>query len=338
MQKSISYVLFADIKGYSRLEQPGLLRFHEIVMPALATRLEDHGWDYCNTWGDAIVFGGKDARNIANMALEMRDFFANYDWAARELPPLDVRISVHVGEHYVGEDPFTNGGLIVGTSVITAARVEPITLPGQIWTTEEAAIAIRNLSGASDRFGLDRIGEITLPKGYGTIKASSLRRSNDAPLADDVKARILAESERRQTDTKAVSENQSKNQYSVVIGIVVHDGNIVLVRRAKNDENLVWMFPSGTLLPLQQAEHAVWREVKEETGLSCRVVADLGSRTHPVTNVHCQYFQMEPTDGLELQNGDSVENDDVRWVKASDVANFIGKDIFPPIAKLLSEI
>lgn len=336
MQKSISYVLFADIKGYSRLEQPGLLRFHETVMPALATRLKDHGWDYCNTWGDAIVLGGKDARSVANMALEMRDFFANYDWAGKELPPLDVRISVHVGEHYVGEDPFTESGLIVGTTVITAARVEPITLPGQIWTTEEAALAIGKLSGANDRFGLDQIGEITLPKGYGTIKASSLRRTSDAPLSDEVKMRILAESERRQTDTKAVSENQSKNQYSVVIGIVLHAGSIVLVRRAKNDENLVWMFPSGTLLPLQQAEHAVWREVKEETGLSCRVVRDLGSRTHPRTNVLCQYFLMEPTDGLELHNGDSVENDDVRWVKAGEAANFIGDDIFPPVAELLA--
>ncbi len=335
MKAEISYILFADIKGYSRLDPMQLKRFHEQAMPALAKRLEESSWEYCNTWGDAVVICSKSARSIANCALEARDFFKTYDWAQHELPPLDIRISVHLGELCTGEDPFTRMGLIVGKSVVLAARIEPVTKAGQVWVTEQTMLAIREVEAADKaRFGLDEIGLVAMPKGHGDMKVYLLRRAAEPAMSEAERREILAENEKRfpsEGETTAPAEGH----FSVVIGVVIHKGKVALVRRKQNSEHLVWMFPSGTLLPLQEEEYYVWKEVKEETGLSCNVVRKIGERVHPKTKILCRYFYLEPTNPNSLQNADPRENDDAQWIDVSEVPKLIGDDLFDEVRSVL---
>jgi hypothetical protein len=227
MEASVSFILFADIKGYGKLSSAELHRFHSNAMPLLAGRLRPHGWEYCNTWGDAIVIASKSARSIANMALDLRDFFQSYDWTTSELPRLDVRVSVHVGEHLVGTDPFTERGLIVGSTIILAARVEPVAMPGQIWVTEEARLAVQRVDETKPaRFGFDDIGEVILPKGYPKQKLSLLRRSGDPALAAAERDQILTENLRRASAEKDSESKLAKSEFAVVVGIVLKNGKV----------------------------------------------------------------------------------------------------------------
>ncbi|HXG64382.1 MAG TPA: NUDIX hydrolase [Blastocatellia bacterium] len=108
-------------------------------------------------------------------------------------------------------------------------------------------------------------------------------------------------------------------------GVVIDARNGVeplalLVHRPQYDD---WSFPKGGLDEGETFEQAALREVREETGIECRVVRPLASvryryRTRSGAErpklVH--YFLMEPTGGFpQPQEG---EVDLVEWVPAKD--------------------
>lgn len=53
-------------------------------------------------------------------------------------------------------------------------------------------------------------------------------------------------------------------------GVVVHDGRVLLVRRAKEPLRGRWVVPGGTVELGETLEEAVTREVREETGILVR--------------------------------------------------------------------
>src|SRR5215469_6242188 len=59
-------------------------------------------------------------------------------------------------------------------------------------------------------------------------------------------------------------------------GLVVDDSTtpkrILLVHRQRYDD---WSFPKGKALPGETLEQTALREVREETGLSCRIISKL---------------------------------------------------------------
>lgn len=94
----------------------------------------------------------------------------------------------------------------------------------------------------------------------------------------------------------------------------------LLVHRPAYDD---WSFPKGKLDPGETIQQAALREVKEETGLDCRIIKRLsqvrytyrnrGGRIKPKV-VH--YFLMEPVAGRVCVNIHEI--DAARWYKASD--------------------
>jgi 8-oxo-dGTP diphosphatase len=74
-------------------------------------------------------------------------------------------------------------------------------------------------------------------------------------------------------------------------GIVVHDGRVLLVRRAKEPLRGRWVVPGGTVELGETLEEAVTREVREETGIVVRplevmTVFDRIERTGDVVAYH----------------------------------------------------
>ena len=86
---------------------------------------------------------------------------------------------------------------------------------------------------------------------------------------------------------------------------------IVLVHRPAYDD---WSFPKGKLNSGESEAQAALREVKEETGLGCRLGLEIGTTSYrdpkqrPKT---VRYWEMTPTEGTL---GPANEIDDVRWV------------------------
>lgn len=102
---------------------------------------------------------------------------------------------------------------------------------------------------------------------------------------------------------------------------------LVVGRRKREKDTSTWTLPKGTPDPGETLEQTALREVREETGLTVRILSPLdaikysfvqrGTRIHKT--VH--YFMMEPTGGgLE---GHDREFEEVRWVSFDDAADLL---------------
>ena len=77
-----------------------------------------------------------------------------------------------------------------------------------------------------------------------------------------------------------------KKDKAVVIGIINKDDKILMIKRAKKEGELEWVFPGGKVEENETEEEACIREVFEETGIHVVVVDKIGERIHPDTNMN----------------------------------------------------
>lgn len=125
--------------------------------------------------------------------------------------------------------------------------------------------------------------------------------------------------------------------FRVAISVVMHDGQVLLVRRRDGGAGLSWQFPAGVIKPGQQAEDVAVRETHAETGVHCSVREHIGRRLHPTTGVYCEYFLCDYLAGV-ADNRDTAENDAVAWAPQPDLTKFVPRDkVFPPILDLMEE-
>jgi 8-oxo-dGTP diphosphatase len=124
---------------------------------------------------------------------------------------------------------------------------------------------------------------------------------------------------------------------SVAVGIVQKDKEVILVRRSKSEQGILWQFPAGMVNPKRTAAETVVREVLEETGVTCTVIREIGQREHPANGTNLVYFHCRYASGT-LTNGDPQENSEVKWVTATEARNLITSDVFAPLTGLLSAI
>jgi 8-oxo-dGTP diphosphatase len=103
-------------------------------------------------------------------------------------------------------------------------------------------------------------------------------------------------------------------------GIVrrVVDGEIhlVLVHRPRYDD---WSFPKGKMLEGESSIETAAREVLEETGLRCRIGAELATSAYQDRNGRSKtvrYWAMEPESGSDLHPTGEV--DEARWRDLAD--------------------
>ncbi|WDI31814.1 adenylate/guanylate cyclase domain-containing protein [Hyphococcus flavus] len=341
METEITSVLFADVKGYSSLNDNQIKSFHTNILPKVAKLLDDVELKHINTWGDGIVIAANNIIDLCDRALAMRDVFEHERWDRYHLLPLQIRISIHVGQYFSGEDKFTEGGVIAGHTIITAARIEPITKPGRVWMTDTAMINLRDAQRGQgiESFAYDEIGEMELPKQAGRQKLYVLRRCNETTLSEAEKQEIFdALKGRKEVLEHRTSVKMSSGYYEVVIAIVIRDGKVLLVRRKENTEGLGWMFPSGTRVPTEEATAVAAKHVFQETGVSCAFNQKVHEiEKHPLTGAHCHYYHLEPLDDKMPENLQSGENLEVKFVPIAKAIEMIGKDLTPEIRVYLEQ-
>jgi class 3 adenylate cyclase len=82
---------------------------------------------------------------------------------------MSIRIALHAGPVFEGENPIRGGRDFFGAHVNRAARIEPVTSPGRIYASEQLAALLTVAQSASGEhaFACDYVGSLPLDKGFG---------------------------------------------------------------------------------------------------------------------------------------------------------------------------
>ncbi|MBU4355759.1 MAG: adenylate/guanylate cyclase domain-containing protein, partial [Proteobacteria bacterium] len=177
--EEIRAMLFADVVGSSKIMEEQVPNFVEHFMGAI-NKLVAESPDkplMKNTWGDALYSVFASVQDAGNFALQLRDLVCDTDWQAKGLPKeLNLRISLHAGPVYCYKEPLFKELEYAGSHIVRAARIEPITPPGQVYASQQfAALAsTQRVQG----FTCEYVGRIPLPKHAGIIPLYLVRRSN----------------------------------------------------------------------------------------------------------------------------------------------------------------
>src|SRR5207248_5750891 len=87
-----------------------------------------------------LYFVFSDIHLAGKFALELANLIAGTRWEEKGLRRgLSLRIALHAGPVYEFNDPITGNRSYSGTHVSRAARIEPITPPGQVYASEAFA-------------------------------------------------------------------------------------------------------------------------------------------------------------------------------------------------------
>jgi class 3 adenylate cyclase len=176
-QRTLQTMLFADFAGYSRLHDEFAplfqQRFLEIGAEQIAARavkpLE------AKTWGDGLYAVFDAPREGAEFALGFLESMLSVDWCATGLPKeSQIRIALHTGPVFRTFDPVMGQDGHFGSSVMKAARIEPVTPPGSVYVSEAFAAT---LAATGERaYALEYVGRLPLAKNYGEARIYRLER------------------------------------------------------------------------------------------------------------------------------------------------------------------
>src|SRR5262249_32666898 len=176
-ERTLKTMLFADFAGYSRVQDALAPLFQASFLKVAAAQIEAAPVKplIASTWGDALYVVFDSPRDAAEFALPFQASTFEVDWTAVGLPDSSpIRIALHTGPVFCGFDPIMGRDTYYGSSVNKAARIEPITRPGMVYTSEAFAATLA-ASGQHD-YVLEYIGRLKLAKDFGESRIYRLDR------------------------------------------------------------------------------------------------------------------------------------------------------------------
>jgi class 3 adenylate cyclase len=191
-RRVVKCMLFADIVGYSHLGERQLPSYMVDFLSVIAERLPKQ--PFINTWGDAIFTVADTATALADYAARLQDVVCNCDWVATGLAcPMSIRIALHAGPVFEAVDPVTNRLNYYGEHVNRAARMEPVTVPGNIYASEPFVALLTAEQAEPHGDGLPEfpkfeclyLGGLTLAKHFGEQAAYHIRLNTRAGSGAD---------------------------------------------------------------------------------------------------------------------------------------------------------
>jgi class 3 adenylate cyclase len=167
--RAVKTTLFADVTGFSRLTEQQFAPFINQYLAAVSRLVEVSPVHPVlkNTWGDGLILGFSHASQAAAFAVQMNQLISSVDWERHGLPgDFAVRISLHAGPAVEFRDPVTGRRNLLGYHVNRAARMEPITPPGEVYASQEfaALLAVEGAPGLACEY----VGRVALAKDFGT--------------------------------------------------------------------------------------------------------------------------------------------------------------------------
>jgi class 3 adenylate cyclase/tetratricopeptide (TPR) repeat protein len=177
VKREIKCILFADIVGFSKMNEAQTPYFMFELLGIISNNIKklQKQPETINTWGDAIFATYETAEDMMQFASVVNDIILNTKWSERNLPDsTNIRIALHVGPVFKGIDPITDKGNAYGTHINRTARMEPVTLPGCIYASEQFASTLIVETG--DKYKYEYVGIIELPKKFGKQEIYSVSK------------------------------------------------------------------------------------------------------------------------------------------------------------------
>jgi len=175
--RELRAMAFADVKGFSKLDESQIVAFFEGVMGAVSATIDSFGEVVRarNSWGDGLYLVFASVQDAARCGLALQETMADLDFAGLGLPTsLGLRIGIHAGPVFSTVDPVTKQPSFIGTHVTRTARVEPRTPPGEVYMTGSSAalLALEPLADVTPEY----VGKLQLAKDYDVLPMYVLRR------------------------------------------------------------------------------------------------------------------------------------------------------------------
>ncbi|MDH3328015.1 MAG: TRAFs-binding domain-containing protein, partial [Desulfobulbaceae bacterium] len=165
-------LMIADVKGYSRLDKREKLFFASNFMGEMADVLQPFENNILGkkTQGDSLFLVFNDLQSCVKCAQALTARTLNVDWTSFGMSSqLTMRISLDAGPCYSYSDPITGTLDFCGDYIVRAARLEPVTPPGNIYASE-TFVAVAKAYDIED-IQFKYAGQVELPKGFGKMQA-----------------------------------------------------------------------------------------------------------------------------------------------------------------------
>jgi len=208
------YVIFTDLEKYSSLKDSDLKIYFDKIIPVVYQKLKYYKdsaimW---NTWGDAIVAAYESGEKAINMALAYRDLFNELDFNEFGIRKLNPRIAGHFGEFEITFDQVSGKLNIHGTNVNLAARIEPVTLPNEIFVSKDFKDMACMGFELVDIARFDDMGIVKLVKNSGEMHLYRLCKKTEAPI-EPVGRAAPALNRSFSNETKQISPQKNRSGF-----------------------------------------------------------------------------------------------------------------------------
>lgn len=175
-RRELRALIFGDTAGFGGLPERLLPVYRRAVLGGIAEVVSMFGEAIlaANSWGDAVYLVASDAATGARCALAIQERLRSIDFRALRFPdPVWMRLSVHYGPAFPTTDELTSARTYYGKEVTFAARMEPVTPPGEVYATEELASQLALTPDSA--IAIEYVGRVPLAKQFGTAPMYLLR-------------------------------------------------------------------------------------------------------------------------------------------------------------------
>jgi class 3 adenylate cyclase len=173
----IKAMLFADVTNFSKLRDDQSPIFFVLFLDKVAELIDRAKVKpiFKNTWGDGLYLVFDEPEDCAEFALCLLKTVSNIHFEDFGLPKeLTVRIGIHTGPVYRKADPIIGRDNFFGSHVNRTARIEPVTIPGCVYGSEQIAAVLA--VGGGEKFVCEFVGVEKLAKEYDSCPLFQLSR------------------------------------------------------------------------------------------------------------------------------------------------------------------
>jgi class 3 adenylate cyclase/tetratricopeptide (TPR) repeat protein len=168
--RRLKAMLFGDVAGFSGVGDEALPKFFVAFCRIVVEELQKTPPLCKNTWGDGLYLVFEDTITAADFALRLLDRMEYFDFESHgfktkpDKPP-GVRLGLHYGPVFeIEKDPILESRNFYGSHVSRAARIEPVTVVGNAYCSEQFASDLA--LGQNHRFVCEYLGLQPLAKDF----------------------------------------------------------------------------------------------------------------------------------------------------------------------------